>query len=108
MYCTYGVVPSDMTSCTCVSVSSNFGVSRSETLSIDDFLKVVGQLKFRGTSVLFRLPRSPVNKVQVRGQPAAVSPVFVRKMNFAQPETIKEEPEAMDTSEPNSWWMSSG
>ena len=93
------LVPIDIHVIGCI-FSSNFGVSPSETLSMDDFLKVVGQLKFRGTSVLFRLPRSPVNRVQVRGQPAAVSPVFVKKMNFAQPETIKEEPEAMDTSKP--------
>lgn len=38
----------------------NFGITESHGLSLSKFLTVVGQLKFRGTSVLFRLPHSPV------------------------------------------------
>ena len=68
---------------------------------MDDSLKVVGQLKD------LRPPHFPINQVQVRGQPATVIPVFM-KMKFTQPETIKEEPEAMDTSKPCSWWISTG
>ncbi|XP_003384155.1 PREDICTED: uncharacterized protein LOC100639057 isoform X2 [Amphimedon queenslandica] len=37
-----------------------FGVTESHGLSMSKFLTIVGQLKFRGTSVLFRLPQSPV------------------------------------------------
>ena len=60
---------------------------------MDESLKVVGQLKD------LRPLHFPINQVQVRGQPATVIPVFM-KMKFAQPKTIKEEPEAMDTSKP--------
>jgi len=35
-----------------------FGDSVKELLPLTDFLAAVGSLKFRGTSVLFRLPRS--------------------------------------------------
>ena len=37
-------------------------MSEEEGIPLAKFLHVVGQLKFRGTSVLFRLPRSPVKK----------------------------------------------
>ena len=39
-----------------------FGVSPDKGVSLGLFLNVVGQLKFRGTSVLFRLPRPPVTR----------------------------------------------
>jgi len=39
-----------------------FDVTRQQSIPLTKFLNVVGQLKFRGTSVLFRLPRSPVKK----------------------------------------------
>ncbi len=39
-----------------------FNVPEEVGISLHSFLNVVGQLKFRGTSVLFRLPRSPVVK----------------------------------------------
>jgi diadenosine tetraphosphatase ApaH/serine/threonine PP2A family protein phosphatase len=41
---------------------NNFGVTEANGLSLSKFLTLVGQLKFRGTSVLFRLPRSPVDR----------------------------------------------
>ncbi len=37
-------------------------VEESQGISLDTFLNVVGQLKFRGTSVLFRLPHAPVER----------------------------------------------
>ena len=37
-------------------------MSKEEGISLSKFLHFVGQLRFRGTSVLFRLPRSPVVK----------------------------------------------
>jgi len=37
-------------------------VTEKQSIPLTKFLNVVGQLKFRGTSVLFRLPRSPVKK----------------------------------------------
>lgn len=39
-----------------------FGMSQDKGVPLNLFLNVVGQLKFRGTSVLFRLPRSPVTR----------------------------------------------
>ena len=39
-----------------------FDAPEGQGISLAKFLHVVGQLKFRGTSVLFRLPRSPVVK----------------------------------------------
>ena len=39
-----------------------FGVSQEKGVPLSVFLNVVGQLKFRGTSVLFRLPRPPVTR----------------------------------------------
>lgn len=45
-----------------------FGVPEDSGIPIAKFLLVVGQLKFRGTSVLFRLPRSPVKKVKKKDQ----------------------------------------
>lgn len=37
-------------------------MTRDKGIPLSIFLNVVGQLKFRGTSVLFRLPHSPVNR----------------------------------------------
>ena len=39
-----------------------FSMDESQGISLDTFLNVVGQLRFRGTSVLFRLPHPPVNR----------------------------------------------
>ncbi len=74
----------------------------SETLSLDEFLRVVGQLKFRGTSVLFRLSSPPVHRSHSPLQTVAepVSPSFASKRRtFALLEMIKDEAEDMDTSE---------
>ena len=38
----------------------SFGCENSEKLPLTEFLNAVGQLKFRGTSVLFRLPHSSI------------------------------------------------
>ena len=52
-----------------------FGVSKEEGIPLGIFLNIVGQLKFRGTSVLFRLPRSPVvKKTGVKNNVRALSP----------------------------------
>ena len=53
-----------------------FEVSKEEGIQLSKFLYVVGQLKFRGTSVLFRLPHSPVVKVtKTKSQVREISPV---------------------------------
>ena len=63
------------------------------------FLNVVGQLKFRGTSVLFRLPRSPVTRTTPlppdAPQPAspAPSPNVSLNRREIQPEIIEPIPE---------------
>ncbi len=43
---------------------------------MQNFLSIVGQLKFRGTSVLFRLPRTPVTKKAKKkeGEPVVHDP----------------------------------
>ena len=38
-----------------------FGIQNKDPLTLADFLSGVGQLKFRGTSVLFRLPHSIID-----------------------------------------------
>jgi diadenosine tetraphosphatase ApaH/serine/threonine PP2A family protein phosphatase/Ca2+-binding EF-hand superfamily protein len=43
-----------------------FGDSVKETLSLCDFLAAVGSLKFRGTSILFRLPQSALCQLSSR------------------------------------------
>ena len=44
------------------SVHRVFGGPEEEGIPLNKFLNVVGQLKFRGTSVLFRLPQPPVRR----------------------------------------------
>lgn len=41
-----------------------FGTESKDKLPVADFLSAVGQLKFRGTSVLFRLPHSATNSLK--------------------------------------------
>lgn len=41
-----------------------FGTDGKESLPLSDFLNAVGMLKFRGTSVLFRLPYSSVSNLK--------------------------------------------
>ena len=49
---------------------------KEEGIPLARFLHMVGQLKFRGTSVLFRLPRSPVvKKTKTRSPVRELSPV---------------------------------
>ena len=93
-------------------ICSVFGVTPDQSLSLNSFLTVVGQLKFRGTSVLFRLPRSPVKRGHSESKGSlpsgAVSPTFDRKdiaMGGASKpaetgdlETVIDEAEDMDTS----------
>lgn len=43
---------------TCIFLHRLFGTETKDKLPLADFLSAVGQLKFRGTSVLFRLPHS--------------------------------------------------
>ena len=50
-------------------------MSPGEGVSLARFLHVVGQLKFRGTSVLFRLPRCPVVKKVTKTEVREPSPV---------------------------------
>ncbi len=78
---------------------SYFGVSPNETLSLEEFLRVVGQLKFRGTSVLFRFSSPPINRSHSLARVAVepVSPSFGRK-SLGPAEATKDEPEDMDTS----------
>ena len=74
-----------------------FGVSQEKGVPLNVFLNVVGQLRFRGTSVLFRLPNSPVTRSTPippdAPQPASPAPSpnvnLSRKPNFIEP--IKEE-----------------
>lgn len=42
-----------------------FCADQKQGISLDLFLSVVGQLKFRGTSVLFRLPHPPVSRLNI-------------------------------------------
>lgn len=42
-----------------------FCADQKQGISLDLFLSVVGQLKFRGTSVLFRLPHPPVKRLNI-------------------------------------------
>ena len=41
-----------------------FGTGAKEALPLADFLTAVGHLKFRGTSVLFRLPMSVMTNIR--------------------------------------------
>ena len=41
-----------------------FGTGTKEALPLADFLTAVGHLKFRGTSVLFRLPLSVMTNIK--------------------------------------------
>ena len=41
-----------------------FGTGAKEALPLADFLTAVGHLKFRGTSVLFRLPSSVMTNIK--------------------------------------------
>lgn len=65
-------------------LSRHFGISSpsGQGVSMSKFLTVVGQLKFRGTSVLFRLPQSPVKRsgdpYMYPGRPTCPSPVPMR------------------------------
>ena len=61
---------------------------------------MVGQLKFRGTSVLFRFRSSPIHRSHssVRTIVEPVSPTFAAKRKDFNLEAIKDEPEDMDTS----------
>ena len=45
-----------------------FGDSVKDVLPLTDFLSTVGSLKFRGTSVLFRLPQSALCHLVTRYQ----------------------------------------
>lgn len=74
------------------------------------FLTVVGQLKFRGTSVLFRLPQSPVKRsgdpYSYPGRPTCPSPVPMRLFTPVhgtkegkKPEDTTVEVEEMDVTE---------
>ena len=47
-----------------------FCADQKQGVSLDVFLSVVGQLKFRGTSVLFRLPRPPVSRLNIESTAA--------------------------------------
>lgn len=84
--------------------SRNFEVSHTEGISLNKFLTVVGQLQFRGTSVLFRLPKSPVRKGESDpyDRPPCPSPVHVHVVTAGK-EAEKGErlsDEEMDTTEP--------
>ena len=71
----------------CYCVCSVFETSTEEEgIQLANFLNVVGQLKFRGTSVLFRLPHSPVVKVaKTRSQVRELSPVPGATPGLAEP-----------------------
>jgi len=55
----------ELCDCECVCVRL-FGDSIKDVLPLTDFLATVGSLKFRGTSVLFRLPRSALSHLLTR------------------------------------------
>ena len=80
---------------------------------MNKFLTVVGQLKFRGTSVLFRLPQSPVKRhgdpYSYPSRPSCPSPVpvylFPPSSSGGRPsgenqEKIEDNVEEMDVAEP--------
>lgn len=48
----------------CVYIIRLFGNETKNRLPLGEFLTAVGQLKFRGTSVLFRLPQSCVSNLK--------------------------------------------
>ena len=77
---------------------------------MNKFLTVVGQLKFRGTSVLFRLPQSPVkhqgDPYSYPSRPSCPSPIPIRLFpqssgsSSSEPQELdKEGPEDMEISE---------
>ena len=78
--CTYSCVRRVCT----YTYNSIFDVPMEEGVPLSKFLFVVGQLKFRGTSVLFRLPRPPVVK-------ATKSQIRVRELS-PSPRSIPPEP----------------
>ncbi len=61
----------------------HFGIPSSSTqgVTMNKFLTIVGQLRFRGTSVLFRLPQSPIKRngdpYTYPNRPSCPSPVPV-------------------------------
>ena len=82
--------------------SRNFEVSHTEGISLNKFLTVVGQLQFRGTSVLFRLPKSPVRKGESDpyDRPPCPSPVHVATAGKEAEKGERLSDEEMDTTEP--------
>lgn len=84
----------------------HFGVPQTQTVSMNKFLTVVGQLKLRGTSVLFRLPQSPVKRQEdpytYPNRPSCPSPI---PMSLLPPSKTNDvtgedsEDERMDVSE---------
>ena len=82
-----------------------FGISRTDGLTANKFLSVVGQLKFRGTSVLFRLPHSPVRRegdpYNAPNRPACPSPIHFQPTSAkVATEEVDEGEEEMDTDSP--------
>lgn len=56
-----------MLACLIINLSDSFrvfGTGAKEALPLADFLTAVGHLKFRGTSVLFRLPSSVMTNIK--------------------------------------------
>ena len=70
---------------------------------MNKFLTVVGQLKFRGTSVLFRLPQSPIkhqsDPYSNPNRPSCPSPVPMRITPQIKIEGTKDELKDADSSD---------
>ena len=56
--CWFSLVAAQLLLCIISCLFRSFGTETKDKLPLGDFLCAVGQLKFRGTSVLFRLPHS--------------------------------------------------
>lgn len=67
-----------------------FCADQKQGISLDLFLSVVGQLKFRGTSVLFRLPRPPVNRLNIESTMGQLpySPMVTRENRRGEGRTV--------------------